>query len=111
MMFLKKKAVLLIFKVLSLLIVTLMLFVFLKVLYNNEKINSEVKKFENKEVTRTQLQSKENFFTLNFFSMYEFVDKTEKEEKCYSQYFAYYAYALILGAYINIKRLYKMGPI
>jgi hypothetical protein len=111
MMFLKRKAVLLIFKFISLLIVTLMLFVFLKVLYYNEKISPEVKKIENQEVTGNEIRSKDNFFTMNFISVYEFVDSTEKEEKCYSQYVAYYLYALILGAYINIKRLYKMGPI
>ena len=32
-------------------------------------------------------------------------------QSCVDIYYMYYVYALVLGAYANVKRLYKMGPI
>ncbi len=38
-------------------------------------------------------------------------NKREDKGMCLGNYAAYYLYAIILGAYINVKKLYKMGPI
>jgi len=35
----------------------------------------------------------------------------EENENCLGKYLSYYIYAFVLGAYINVKKLYKMGPI
>lgn len=115
MMFLKKKTALLVFKVACLIFVTFLLFVFIKVLCVNEKITSDVKyheKIKHSSSEKNFAKSKENFFVMNFFSENLLNISEEKEEKCcYSKYLYYYVYALILGAYVNVKRLYKMGPI
>ena len=127
MMFLKKKTALLVFKAISLLFVCFLLFVFVRILYANEKISWELKKFENEKLLKHEeaysanTSNKESLFTRIFMMTSEYnmgnmnydsgSETNLQDEKCYSKYLAYYAYALILGAYINIKRLYKMGPI
>ena len=115
MMFLKKKTVLLLFKLTCLIFVTFLLFVFIKVLCVNEKYNSQIIKTENGENCLTEnifTKSQKSFFDANYSSKRSLVGSEDKEEgSCYTKYLLYYVYALILGAYINVKRLYKMGPI
>jgi hypothetical protein len=101
-MFMNKKSVITVFKILSLIFVCFMLYVFLNILFANEKINPEIIKIENEINTfKDYLLSSNNFF---------YIEDVE-ETSCVSRYMSYYAYALVLGAYINFKRLAKLGPI
>ena len=101
-MFINKKSVITVFKILCLIFVCFMLYVFLTILFTNEKINPEIIKIENEINTfKDYLLSSKNIF---------YIEDAE-EASCVSKYMTYYAYALVLGAYINFKRLAKMGPI
>jgi hypothetical protein len=84
-----------------------------------DKIKVGVKEFNfNKNFNIFNVEMK-NEFTFNSFTSFDAnmnkdavdIEEGEGVGNCYSQYLAYYVYALILGAYINVKRLYKMGPI
>jgi len=91
----------------------------MKVLFTNEKINLEVGKISKQEdevslcsnpyVTRED--DKLSFFNSEIEVEAEIESANENSKCLTSKYLAYYMYALILGAYVNVKRLYKMGPI
>ncbi len=111
-MFINRKSIIQIFQVICIVFVCCMFYVFVKVLYTNEKTNTEIDKFEDSLINTSPVDM---FKGSNMF-FYDFLDVTDSYEgipegKCYSQYIAYYLFALVLGAYVNVKRLYKMGPI
>lgn len=125
MMFLEKKSAITAFKAVCIVFVCVLMCVFFQTVLANEKNSFEVEKIKS-EVQDLKLMKKFNNvnaelrsdFTFNSFHSFdsntEDISLDENGEgvaSCYSQYIAYYAYALILGAYINVKRLYKMGPI
>ncbi len=105
-MFLSKNSLLTGLKIISVLFVCFMMFVFLRMLFVNEKsvlnrtsVNKdEIKEIDDKEVHIEKIEAKN-------------LNEVEDNENCVGRYMVYYFYALVLGAFINVKKLCKMGPI
>jgi hypothetical protein len=103
MMLIQKEKVLMLFKIISLIFVLFMLSVFMKVVFQNEKVSAEI-----------QFENDKSFFLDHLLHSTDVIYNQNDEiddENCLKKYSAYYIYAVILGGYINVKRLYKMGPI
>jgi len=111
MLFFKKNSVIASFRIVCLLFVMSMFYFFLRITVtvdNLEKINNKenmIQTFNNHEIGRYNEEIQINQFdNKKIYKGYEGDD-------CKATYFLYYAGALILGAYVNFKKLYKMGPI
>ena len=92
-------------KFISLLFVCSMMFVFLRVLIVDEQAGIK-RKCLKKEKNHSD-QSDEIVASLDV----EVTKEKYQTEYCVDTYLIYYIYAIILGAYVNVKKLYKMGPI
>jgi len=113
MMFVNKKYLIFLFKILCVVFVCFMLYVFLKVLHTSEKINSEMDKAASSFMKETSFDifKGSNMFFYDYVDLVNIHEDEISEGKCYSQYMTYYVFALVLGAYVNVKKLYKLGPI
>lgn len=119
-MFFKKSSMIASFKIFSILFVSLMMCIFLGVLFTSENVKENVNQRIN--VCKTNICNNFPKFESNshnthdnsiFFMFTNTEDKYDTtEETCYyGRYMMYYSYALILGAFLNVKKLYKMGTI
>jgi hypothetical protein len=111
-MFLRKTSVIAAFKFCSIIFVMFMLCIFMRVVFVSESLNED---FNKKGIQKIHVKFShetvvKHFCSNKFFENNEAIIIEEKEN-CTLTYLAYYACALILGAYVNVKRLYKMGPI
>ena len=113
MMFSTKKSIIILFKVTSIVFVCFMLYTFIKVLYSNEKINNSIDIFETNLYSHMTpydaFKGCIHLFNKNFEA--KETPEEPQETSCFTQYLTYYFFALVLGAYVNVKRLYKLGPI
>ncbi len=101
-MFLNKCQVISAFKIICVIFIAFMFFVFLRmtVVYERETLQEKLNQHNN---AYTQ-QDQENYLAIKLLS-------ANNQDPCKINYAFYYASALILGAYVNFKKLYKMGPI
>jgi hypothetical protein len=111
MMFVNKKFLIFLFKIVCVVFVCFMLYVFLKVLYTSEKVNSEMDKVGSGLMKETSFDifKGSNMFFYDYVELINSREEEISEGKCYSQYMTYYVFALVLGAYVNVKKLYKLG--
>jgi hypothetical protein len=111
MLFLKKNSVIASFRIVCLLFVMSMFYFFLRITVtvdNLEKINNieiKLETFDNHEECRNNEEIHIN--QLDHTKIYY----GNEGDDCKTTYLLYYASALILGAYVNFKKIYKMGSI
>lgn len=118
MMFMSRTSLITSFKLFSIFSVCLMMGIFFGVLFAADRVEKPILN----KVTPKNYNENEVKCNYNMKNLYIDIEisngdskspssENRKEENCVQTYIMYYVYAVILGAYINIKRLYKMGPI
>lgn len=103
MMFMQRKSVILVFKVMSVLFVCFLMCVFCHILFSQENIKVKIDlEIEEKNEVINEIAKGSNSGFNNI---------TDDKHDCDFTVFYYYIYALILGAYFNVNRLCKLGTI
>lgn len=108
MLFLKKSKVIFAYKIICALFVMTMLFMFIRMTIIYEKEIDQEKLIENNWNDENILHKEKYANDVNIRIP---VFSENYTDNCKTNYLLYYAGALILGAYVNFKKLYKMGPI
>ncbi len=110
-MFLKKTSVIAAFRIVSVLFVMCMFYFFLRItvtVTNEEtKSDNEISIEKSYQLERNDDNQQIHISQLDHIKIYN----QYQSDDCKTTYLMYYASALILGAYVNFKKLYKMGPI
>jgi hypothetical protein len=98
------------FKILSILLISFILIYCFNSMKNEEITNFNIKKETQKE---KETKFKQIFQQKKIYSFCEYSDSSDKnpEAEISKNSYAYYSFAIILGAFINSKKIMKIGII